>query len=75
MYLKKMGSNGVSVFPRKVPKIDFFDKISKMSEVYFKREEMRKKALEREKELEADGKENEEDPIEKLNKMIEEEGN
>ena len=75
MYLKDLGENAVSVFPRKVPKLDFMGKIMKMSEDYINREKMRKKALEREKKMESEGEEQKDDPIEKLNKMIEEEGN
>ena len=77
LYLKELGDNSLSIFPKKVPILDFISRISQMSESFMREEEMRKKALEREKRLEAEKKENKvdkDDPIEKLNKMLEKEG-
>ncbi len=77
LYLKELGDNSLSIFPKKVPVLDFINRISQMNEAFMREEEMRKKALEREKRLEAekkDDKVDKDDPIEKLNKMLEKEG-
>jgi len=77
LYLKDLGDNSLSIFPKKVPVLDFINRISQMNEAFMREEEMRKKALEREKRLEAekkDDKVDKDDPIEKLNKMLEKEG-
>ena len=73
LYLKEIGDNAVSIFPKKVPKLDFFNKISQFSESFMKQEEKRKKALEREKKLEGE-EVDKDDPIKKLNEMIKKEG-
>ncbi len=77
LYLKELGDNSLSIFPKKVPVLDFINRIFQMNEAFMREKEMRKKALEREKRLEAEKKENKvdkDDPIEKLNKMLEKEG-
>lgn len=77
LYLKEVGDNSVSIFPKKVPMLDFINRLSQMSESFMREKEMREKALAREKRLEAEKKENKvdkDDPIEKLNKMLEKEG-
>lgn len=74
LYLKDLGDNSLSVFPKEVPMLDFINKISEMSEGFLKEKESRKKALEREKKLEKEDEIDKDNPIEKLNKMLEKEG-
>ena len=76
LYLKELGNNSLSIFPKEVPMLDFMSKISQMSESFIQYRERKEKALKRERELEKEDKNDlkDDDPIKKLNKMLEKEG-
>ena len=76
LYLKELGGNSLSIFPKEVPMLDFMSKISQMSESFIQDRERKQKALKRERELEKEDKNDlkDDDPIKQLNKMLEKEG-
>jgi len=75
LYLKDMGSNGLSEFPKEVPVLDFIGRMSQMSESFIKEKNDKEKALEKEKKIEEEeNKIDKDDPIRKLNNMLKEEG-
>ncbi len=73
MFLKGFGHNAVSVFPKKVPILDFLNNLSAMGKVLSQNKIEKKKAETEEEKIENGGKDKIEDPIDRLNKMLEEE--
>jgi len=74
LYLKEIGSNSLSIFPKEVPVLDFIGKIAQMSESFMKENKDKEKALKREEKLEKEDEINKDDPILKLNNMLKKEG-
>lgn len=71
IYLKAYGTNAVSIFPKKVPKVDFIKNLKKFNKTLNYQAKKDKEAMKKEMEQER-GKKNL-DPIDQLNQMIDQE--